>query len=379
MKKKTYITRTVKVASFLLAVFVSVALMNTYFLRRLDNNSTRLRGYYQESSQPLDVVFIGASDIYTCFPAGYAYEKFGFTSYPYASESITADGTLTALKEVLRTRRPKLIMIEVNAFLYGTAANEQHEGHVRKLTDNLPLNENKIEYVNLCAGDQDKLEYYLPLIKYHSLWEEYPQPLRMAFSTISQDVRGYSYLKGFRTTTDVYHSKETIRNDELASDNVSYPLNEELEGKLRKLLTYCKEQKLDNVVFFRSPHLVYRKTINRARRTNRAGEIVNSYGYDFLNLERAVKDIGLEPKTDFYNFDHMNIRGAEKFTDYLGDILQSRYGIAPTKLNAEQKAHWDEAATYYRKLRGYCEDLLRNKKVIKVEEDINTLRALEKY
>lgn len=379
MKINQNMTRTVKITCFLLAVLFSTAFLQSYALRRLDNNSTRIRGFYQEKNGSLDVVFIGASDIYTSFSSVYAYEKFGFTSYPYASESITADGTLTALKEVLRTQDPKLIVIEVNAYLYGKSENEQHEAHLHKLLDNIPLNQNKIEYIKNFISSDEQIEYYLPLMKYHGMWDDYPQPARMAVSTIMQDIRGYSYLKGFRTTSDIYSGSEAILTNKVAKDNTSYDLNRELEKKLYELLDYCKEQKLKNVVFLRSPHLVYNKTMNRSRRANRAGEIINSYGYDYINVERKISETGIDVKTDFYNLDHMNIYGAVKFTEYLGNILQKDYGITPSDISENQKKQWDESIEYFEKLRLYCDDLIKNKKVIKLEEDINTLKALEKY
>lgn len=379
MNIKPYMTRTVKITCFLLTVIFSVAFLQSYALRRLDNNSTRIRGYYQEPSDSLDVVFIGASDIYTSFSSVYAYEKFGFTSYPYASESITADGTLTVLKEVLRTQNPKLIVIEVNAFLYGKSENEQNEAHLHKLLDNIPLNQNKAEYVSKYIPSDEQIEYYLPLIKYHGMWNDYPKPARMAVSTILQDIRGYSYLKGFRTTTDIYSGSEVILNDKVAKDDTAYALNRELEEKLYDLMNFCKDQKLENVVFLRSPHIVYKNTHNRSRRANRAGEIINSYGYDFLNIERDIAKTGIDVKTDFYNLDHMNIYGAIKFTEYLGNILQNDYAVSPKKLSDDQKKQWDESIGYFEKLRLYCDDLIKNHTVVKIEEDINTLNAIKKY
>ena len=65
---------------------------------------TVVEGYYQEPLDSLDVVFIGASDIYTSFMPGRAYEQHGFTSYLLASESITSEGVKTAVKEIVTKR-----------------------------------------------------------------------------------------------------------------------------------------------------------------------------------------------------------------------------------------------------------------------------------
>ena len=378
MKKKLYITRAVKITCFLLAVIISLSLLQTYFLRRLDHNSIRLNGYYHEKEESLDVVLLGASEIYTSFSAGLAYNKYGFTSYPFATESITAAGTITALKEIVRTQNPKLILIEPNAFLYSNTKNEEKEPHIRKLIDNIPLNSNKIEYINNNVEPDEKLEYYMPLIKYHRMWRDYPEPARRVVSTILQDIRGRSILKGYRTTTDIYNSDVKKINKRIGSETGVLPLNQELERKLRELLTYCVEQDL-NVVFVRMPHMVYNKTYDRVKRSNRAEQIVKGYGFDYLNLERSWDKIGIDIKTDYYNLDHLNIYGTVKMTNYLGNIIQNDYGIGKSELSDSQKENWESAAKSFNQLYRYCDELIKKDERIQLEEDINTLSAIKKY
>ena len=119
MKKKLYITRAIKITALLLIVVLFSLVLQSYVLVHYDGNRMRLDGYYLEEKNSLDVVFIGASDIYASFAPGLAYEKFGFTSYSYATASSTAGAAKTMLKEVMRTQNPQKIVIEVNAFLYG--------------------------------------------------------------------------------------------------------------------------------------------------------------------------------------------------------------------------------------------------------------------
>lgn len=377
MKKKLYITRTVKLCCLMLALLFTLSFMQTYALRRLDHNSIRLNGFYHEDHDSVDVVVLGASEVYTSFASAYAYEEYGFTSYPFATESITTDGTLTALKEIIRTQHPKLVLIEPNAYLYGKAENEVHDGHIRKLVDNIPLNENKIDFINRTATS-DEIEYYLPLIKYHDTWKDYPLPLRRVISTIKQDVRGYSYLKGLRTTTEICVPDDEILNEKVSTENGEKKLNATLEKKLIELLEYCKAENV-NAVFFRTPHLVVKSTYTRVKRSNYMARMVNSYGFDYINMERDWKKTKIDPKTDFYNYDHPNIYGTVKITSYLGNILKNKYGIGKSELTEAQKARWDEAAVYFDKLYRYCDDLIKNHEVIQIEEDINTLKALESY
>ena len=379
MKTRVYVTRTAKIACLMLALMISVAFLQQYVLRRMDHNSIRLDGFYLEDNNSLDVVSVGASDIYTAFIAGRAYAKFGFTSYSVASESITSEGIKTALKEVVRTQKPKVILIEANAFLYGKSDNEKNEAHIRKLMDNLPISANKIDYITNNVPPDEWAEYYMPIIKYHTIWQDYPAPGLRAVSTLKQDLRGYSYLKGFRTTTKIFKSDMKCLNSKLASENEAIDLNPELNGKLIELLEFCKEEKLDNVVFVRAPHYVTRQTYDRVKRSNKMAEIVQGYGFDYLNLERKVKEIGIDESTDFYNADHMNIYGAAKFTDYLGQLLQEQYGVGKSELTRIQQMRWQKAAEGAESLYNYCDYLIKNKKEIKLEEDINTLGNMDKF
>ncbi len=377
--RKQYGKRTVKVCSFFLAVILSLFLLNDLFLRRIDHNSLRVDGYYLEDKDSLDVVMLGASDVYTCFSSGRAYQDYGFTSYPFATQSITASGTITALKEVVRTQSPELIMVEINAFLYGTDNNESIEAHMRKLVDNIPLTKNKIEFISKNVKPDEQPEYYFPLIKYHSIWKEYPYQLKMVSARLRERNRGTSLFKGYRTTATMFRPKDKVLNDKIIDDNKTKALTPSLENKLREMLDYCKSENL-NVVFMRNPHLVYKRTYDRVRRCNRAAEIINSYGYDFINLERDWKKIGIDTKTDFYNYDHLNVYGAVKVTEYLSKIIRDKYGVTPREISDKLKEEWRNAATYFNKIYRYSDWLMKNGySEVKIEEDDVTLDALEKY
>ena len=139
MKKKLYLTRTAKLSCFFLAIILTVGFLQDFYLRNLDQNTIHLDGYYYEKEDSLDVVLLGASEVYTGFSSGMAYDKYGFTSYPYATESITADGMMLALKEIVRTQKPQMILIEINSYLYGNFEKNQDNVNVRKLVDNIPL------------------------------------------------------------------------------------------------------------------------------------------------------------------------------------------------------------------------------------------------
>ena len=309
MRFQKKVTRTVKVSVFLLIIMASCLGLQQYVLRNVDHNSLRVEGFYQETPGSLDAVFIGASDMYTSFIPGRAYEKYGFTSYLLASESITSDGVLTAVKEVVRTQNPQLVVVEANAFLYSDTKNDQNQAYIHKFFDNLPFSLNKLDYIQKNVPVDDRWEYIFPLIKYHGLWTEYPERFYMMASDLTLDMRGYNYLKGFRTTAQVFKSKTPSLNEQIYTEHDTLPLDSKLETQLRELMDYAKQNDV-NLVFVRAPHYVTKSTYDRVKRSNQMAHIVNEEGFSYYTFESDARDIGIDDQHDFYNEEHMNVYGA---------------------------------------------------------------------
>lgn len=378
MKFQKKVTRTVKVSVFLLIIMASCLGLQQYVLRNVDHNSLRVEGFYQEDSGSLDAVFIGASDMYTSFMPGRAYEKYGFTSYLLASESITSDGVLTAVKEVVRTQKPQLVVVEANAFLYSNDQNDQNQAYIHKFFDNLPFSLNKLDYIQKNVPVDDRWEYIFPLIKYHSLWTEYPERFYMMASDLTLDMRGYNYLKGFRTTAQIYKSKTPSLNDQIVTEHDTLPLDPKLESQLRELLNYAKQNDV-NLVFVRAPHYVTKETYDRVKRSNQMAHIVNEEGFSYYTFESDARDIGIDDQHDFYNAEHMNVYGALKFTDYVAERLVKTEDLKPGYLTEEQKEGWKEVSKTTNQLYRYCDDMMTKGNGRGAQEDVVTLFMLDDY
>lgn len=378
MRFQNYVTRTVKLSLFLLTVMVSCLVLQHYFLRNVDHNSLRIEGFYQEDHDSLDVVLIGASDIYTSFMPGRTYEQHGFTSYLLASESITSEGIITAVKEVVRTQHPNLIVIEANAFLYSNSNNETNEGHIHKFFDNLPLSVNKIDYIQKYVPFDQKAEYYFPLIKYHSLWSELPTRINMMASNLSLDLRGYNLLKGFRTTANIMKTDKKCLNQQLLTETGTLELDPTLESQLMDLLSYCTKNNL-NVLFVRAPHYVTSETYDRVKRSNQMASIVKEHGFSYYSIENIAAQIGIDEKRDFYNEDHMNIYGALKFTDYLAEKLVSQEKLKTDPLSNYLKDQWEDVVASTNQLYRYCDNIMTSGNNRGAQEDVITLTELENY
>ena len=67
MKKN--IIRVIKVFCLTLALALSLGFLQEYVLCHADHNRQRVKGFYDESKESLDVVFLGASKTYSAAKA----------------------------------------------------------------------------------------------------------------------------------------------------------------------------------------------------------------------------------------------------------------------------------------------------------------------
>ena len=352
MKKNVYLKRTVGIVSIILAlVLCTLAVQNLFFSNR-DANSMRVQGFYLEEKDSLDVVFLGASDVFAGYSAALAYEDYGYTSYPFVIDSSSVTLWKSQLKEIYSRQSPQMIVIEINGVLYEDEKDIFKDAGVRYYVENMPLTANKIETISSLQLEDDVPSYYFPIIKYHSNWNN-PEFMQRSFENLKYLGEGPSKLKGFFS----YSKYET--DNKLIKINDPYKcsaLNEIAEKYLIEFLDYCKENKIDNIVFTRFPHRITTEgSLDRYYRCNEAEKIIKEYGFDFLNYERDNSDIGIDFDSDFYNDDHLNVTGAVKMTNYLGKVLTDFYGIKGSALSNNNTKNWEKSSAYVKRFVKYVE------------------------
>ena len=381
MKRNLF--RAIRIVSLVLAVCLTVGLLQEFVFVHADHNRQRLKGFYEEDEKSLDIVYMGASEVYSDIAPGYAYQNGGVTSYLFATQANSILNYKSQLKNILSRQDPDLIVIELNVAVYaeGESGETTKEANLHNYGDHVPLDAVKLEWVTQSVRE-NHLEYLFPFFKYHGFWSELDDKERQKYmKTIGQDQsRGYGYLKGVLNETNIFQNTQRSMNESLPqSANVKEPLNKLEEKTLRELLQFCKDEKLDNVVFARFPHIVVRRTFDRFARGNTVGDIVKEYGFDYLNFERDIAMTKLDENKDFYNLDHLNVYGQQKFTAFLTDYLKAHYGVSPRTLSDRQKEEWDECADYYQAYYTYSDKLIRSGERRELSEDWELIETLQEY
>lgn len=375
-KQKTLLSRLLKIGSLMLAVVLLLLFLQEYVLCRNDHNRGRVKGFYLENQDTVDVVLIGASEVYAGYAAPYAYSKFGFTSYPLATQSNTILNYLACVKEAVRTQHPRLIVIEINGALYNDS-NLDTEVNLRYLSDSMPDSENKRELTERFDFYQPEDDVF-PLIRYHDVWKDFPSGLDWATTQLMSSFRGYYLLRGAATIAQIYHEKEKLYNQELA-EYASKPITKRCRAALTELLEYCKNENL-NVIFTRFPHLINKKGLLRYCRSLDAAELIRSYGFEYIGMDEMFEELGLDAYHDFYNVEHLNLYGQQKVTDYLGSMFVDRIGEGSTRLSDSERREWTESVRYYGAYYALADEIIRSGgKYRRIAEDALSMIEMQKY
>ena len=324
--------RVLKLAGLLGIMIVLYSIFGWMLLFNGIGSESHIRNFYREPENSIDVAIIGCSEVYSDYSPPLAYGEFGYTSYNLGSSAVPGKFYRSMLCEYLKYQNPQLVVIEMNGFFYNEEQSAR-EGPVRQWIDNMPKSYNWVRTITENVAREDRMDYFFSFSKYHSNWEKYKQQYGRIEDLKRNFVDGVSIMKGFVTIT--------TKNSEYEKERKEQNLNDFGREQLEDLLGYCKDCGLKNVLFVRMPHV---NQLSEACNEELA-RVISEAGYDFLNCDVLSEDIGLEIYDDYYNAEHLNASGNEKFTRYLGEYIVSNYEINQTH-SADVDKLWDKCYQY---------------------------------
>ncbi len=349
---KRNVTRTIKLTALILPVVILLLLIP--YNSKIE--TLRIRGFYKEEPDSLDVVMLGSSEVLADFAPGLAYAEYGFTSYNYGISQNFIDLFQPQMEEIRRHQSPGLIVVDINAAMY-VSRNNRYDSIFRTYIEGVPLSENKIRTIREFPYREQPLSYYIPFIMYHGSVSL--RDLRVLWGNEWMQYRkDGNVLKGaFTNTGDEFRGEHR----DISGDFSEMDMPEENERKLRQFLEYCQQIQDTKILFVSFPHrIVAQDAYDRLRQSNAAAKIIESYGFEYRNLEYLGQEIGLDYRKDFYDDDHMNIYGQKKFTRYLSDLLVNEYGVQPRPQTEENLEKWAESVKYTKLWYAYYEKLKLN-------------------
>lgn len=328
--------------AFVLFLFLAweVFLHCTYLFRNAETEGRQMiLGFYSEEENSLDMVMVGSSAVNRYWDCMSAWNHYGIASCNYSTPAMNIGTTIAALKDIEKRQQPDVIVIEVRKVIERYLDMEE-KSSTQNILDSLDYNLDRlkaVDYMRRLRGlsVKDTLSEYIELMEYHNNrtvltneknWEYWD-------NRAEKSVDKYGFYNGFL----VVDRHELLEEPVDVWTEETMTLNDTAEKAYTDILKYC-HSKEQNVLLVVAP---YQVTKEDEMQINRMMELAEEYEIPFLDANRYYDEMAINFSSDFYNQDHVNILGAEKYTDFLAQYLKEHY-VLPDRRDDVEYTKWQE-------------------------------------
>ncbi|MDY3903214.1 hypothetical protein [Peptoniphilus sp.] len=325
---------------FIAIVIFGVIELNNIFMRKSLSKpwdmGNKIGGFFNET-EDYNAMFFGSSHTYCSFEPLVIYENTGVKSYVLGSQKQPLQITASYVKEALRIKHPSVIFVDIQSSIYKI---QEDASVVNSYSDYLPMSKNKIEMIVKKVPKEFKAISILPLVSYHSRWDELKdEDYNFDKNSYKDYLKGYVLLKGQSKDfkKDIVQDKDIYLNSISAFDEKNY-LKENLKA-FDEIIDLANRNGV-KLYFVKTPvydYNLYKKNINTIE------NYLEKKGATFIDFNKFYDEINLT-KDDFYDPHHLNVKGAEKFNLFFIDYMKKE-GIFQENL-ANDKA-WQENIKIY--------------------------------
>ena len=296
----------------------------------------RLTSEYYAEAGGHDIIFIGDCEVYESFVPAVMWEKYGISSYVRGSAQQLVWHSYYLLEETFKYESPAVVVFNVLALKYG---EPQSEAYNRMTLDGMRWSSSKVKAILASMTEEESfLDYVFPLLRYHSrITELGGDDLKYAFS--SPEAVSHS---GYLMQTGAVPMPEDIGTpitmlDDLPDSSMEY---------LERMRLLCEENDAE-LVLVKAP-------TNHTRYwwydswDKQICEYAEQKGLAYYNFIPLCGEMGIDWSVDTYDEGmHLNVYGAEKLSNYFGNILISSHGVSDRRTDAELSEEWQGRVEKY--------------------------------
>lgn len=324
-----------RVVTFCIIGIILFGILQNIFIPKTEY-TTIIKEFYEEPQDSLDILFMGDSSIYRGITPMQLWKEYGYAGYDFSSPAQKTWDQYYCLKEALQYQKPKLVVINAESLF---DSKPMKNGYQRHLFDNMKFGKNKVEAIRDPQGNVStsrQLSFALPLLRFHDRWKELTdEDFATAFG---QTYHSDNVFKGcwLGKKTKAYKAPAIPKKQE----NNSIVQN---AGRyLDKIKELCDSNNIELMLLYPPAP----KTWSEEKNANvqRWADINN---VKFLDANKSDDMITIDWKKDTSDGgNHLNVKGAQKFTAFVGKFINSNYDI-PNHKNEENYQSWNEELVKY--------------------------------
>ena len=320
-------------------IFVLLLIPLSYIFRPALDFNANLMNYTSLKKDSLDVLFIGDSNVHDNISPMQIYKMTGITSYNYSTPSTSNTTMYYMLKEALKSQNPSVVIMNQASVFY----QNERKSFAHAAYDSMPNDEIKKEALNDSYYNynyKDKIGFYIPFFFFHDRWKN------LSFSDITKLIinKNDEYAKGFNIDYSIKSASNSYMEKD--KDTKSYNMDETALKMILKSKQYCEDKGITFILISSPDASTW--TYSRSQTLKQWASDNNVKYIDFNTL---LTDIGIDYTTDSRDGGmHLNLYGATKLSDYIGNILQKEYKLTG-HFDDDDYSSWDnDLATYLAKV-----------------------------
>ena len=338
--------KVISLSSIVLVIILTFTFISTALSSQCSPDEARLKLFYNEKENSLDMVLIGSSAVRADFIPTKAYENYGIRSFDSTIDHMPLAATEFMIEEVLKYQTPEVLVIDINGITYCDEATTEEKS--RGFVDCLRQGKNKDNAYNSLYKDAN-WEDELPFIKYHSNYNSLVKCLKFK-DLYERYGSNATLLKGYTSNPTNVYKKEQEDLLDPSTITKKQEFNEYELHVTTRVLNYCDQVKDEvKIIFVRMPRLtVLNESEEEIPFINTFADMITARGYEYLDFCSDYANY-VDGATDFNDRTHLNIFGAEKFTNYFCELIETKH-----QFNKEARSEdWNkcvELANEYYKL-----------------------------
>lgn len=291
-----------------------------------------------EKEEQIDIVFIGASNVYADVSPTVIWHETGLTGFNLGTSAVNMMLSYYQLKYVFTKYKPQLVVVDITGMAREINPTNK-EASYQKMVSTMPDLKIKWELLRDMMDqweDVNPVMYLFPLLRYHERWEELTE------SDFDHSIAAEQYNafgKGSYTRTKVekqdFSEGTAIDEDEEGiAENTAY---------LMKIYQLCLENNAE-IMLLRSPNMSVE--IAECEQGEKLAD-ENGWKYMFVTSVEEMTGMGIDPEHDFYNDKHLNILGQRKFSGALADFILQNYDLQTHQADASLTEKWNDSYEEY--------------------------------
>ena len=264
--------------------------------------------YLAEPEESLDVLMVGSSIVYCDVIPAAVWEESGIKSYVMAGPEQTIPISCAYVREACRSQKPQAILLEMSGMFF-----REYQDYTKANLSTMPFSWNRFYAAFTAAEPAERLGICFPLYNYHYRWTEAKGEELAEHRDVQPDL-----LAGY-TCLNTVSPQKLQENNERVLDTETYAEN--LKAVLR-LRDFCDRRGIRLIPYFapcaaRNPDAL-RKTLR---------DDLEAAGLPLCDLSIPTEDMHISMETDWQDWLHFNVFGAEKFSVWLGGYLRDELDI----------------------------------------------------